>query len=96
MKRDGSVIELLGWYDPMAPDATKQLNVNADRCKYWIAKGAQPSDTVADLLAKLSIVGVDSRKKHHERRAKASQAGKAKAAELAAAAASAKKDEKKA
>lgn len=92
VKRDGSVIEQLGWYDPMAADATKQLQVNTERAKYWLSKGAQPSDTVADLLAKLSLVSVDDRKKHHARRAKASEAGKAKAA----AAAADKKDEKKA
>lgn len=89
-KRDGKVIEALGWYDPMALDATKQVNLNVDRIKHWIGVGAQPSETVTDLLIKSNIIDGAKRKEEVLARAKAVEAGKAKAA-----AAGAKKDDKK-
>ena len=48
--RDGRFIEELGTYDPTAhPSAFK---VNMERANYWIANGAQPTDTVRALLKK--------------------------------------------
>ena len=48
--RDGRFIEELGTYDPLAsPSAIK---VDMERAKYWIANGAQPTDTVKALLKK--------------------------------------------
>ena len=49
--RDGRCIEELGTYDPMAEGA--QLTVDMERAKYWIANGAQPTDTVRGLLKKV-------------------------------------------
>ena len=49
--RDGRFIEEVGIYDPMA-DGSK-LNVKMDRVEYWIANGAQPTDTVRGLLKKV-------------------------------------------
>ena len=40
--RDGKFIEEIGTYDPLADNAVK---VDAERAKYWIANGAQPTDT---------------------------------------------------
>ena len=51
--RDGRCIEELGTYDPMAEGEFK-LKVDMDRAKYWIANGAQPTDTVRGLLNKLN------------------------------------------
>ena len=48
--RDGSFIEEVGTYDPMAEGA--KLKVNKERVEYWIANGAQPTDTVRGLLKK--------------------------------------------
>jgi small subunit ribosomal protein S16 len=48
--RDGRVVEELGWYDPIAKDPDKQLSVKRERVDYWLGKGAQPSETVAQLL----------------------------------------------
>ena len=48
--RDGKVIEELGFYDPITKDAAKQVYVNKTRVEHWLAKGAQPSDTVRQLL----------------------------------------------
>ena len=48
--RDGRFIEEIGTYDPMAD--TDKIKVDMERAKYWIANGAQPTDTVKALLKK--------------------------------------------
>ena len=48
--RDGRFIEEIGTYDPMAD--SEKLKVNLERVQYWIANGAQPTDTVRGLLKK--------------------------------------------
>lgn len=54
-RRDGRFIEQIGWYDPIASDPTKQLVYDEERAKYWLAVGAQPSDTVRDFFARKSL-----------------------------------------
>ena len=54
-KRDGRVIEELGWYNPLAKDESKQVSFDAERCAYWLSVGAQPSETVAALLKKAGL-----------------------------------------
>ncbi|MBS0195335.1 MAG: 30S ribosomal protein S16 [Planctomycetes bacterium] len=93
-RRDGPVLENLGWYNPLATDASKQLELNEERVKHWIAAGAQPSDTVRDFLAKRSLVDVKAWEADRAYDRKMVEINKAKAA--AAAAAGEKKDEKKA
>ena len=46
--RDGRALEILGFYDPLTEPATVQLET--DKIKAWIGKGAQPSDTVVRLM----------------------------------------------
>ncbi len=53
--RDSRVIEELGLYDPLAPNEAQQLNVNRERIAYWLSVGAQPSDTIRQLLAKHGV-----------------------------------------
>ena len=48
--RDGRFIEEIGTYDPMAAD--NGLSLDMERVKYWIANGAQPTDTVRGLIKK--------------------------------------------
>jgi len=48
--RDGRFIEEIGTYDPLANPAV--VKIDMERAKYWIANGAQPTDTVRDLLKK--------------------------------------------
>lgn len=52
--RDGRFIEEIGTYDPMAE--SDKLSVNMERAKYWIANGAQPTDTVRGLLKKANVL----------------------------------------
>ena len=49
--RDGRFIEEIGIYDPMADG--EKIKVDMERAKYWIASGAQPTDTVRGLLKKV-------------------------------------------
>ncbi len=53
--RDGRVLEYLGVYDPANKDASKQVLLDADRIKDWLARGATPSPTVGQLLKKAGI-----------------------------------------
>ncbi len=53
--RDGKVIEELGRYDPLEPDESKQVVLKTERIQYWLNEGAQPSETVANLLRKNGI-----------------------------------------
>ena len=48
--RDGKFIEIIGTYDPKKKGDNSTLKV--DRAENWIARGAQPSDTVRSLLKK--------------------------------------------
>ena len=49
--RDGRFIEEIGTYDPMADSG--KIKVDMERAKYWIANGAQPTDTVRGLMKKV-------------------------------------------
>jgi small subunit ribosomal protein S16 len=53
--RDGKIIEKLGHYDPIEKDKSKQVVLDTERVKYWLDKGAIPSDTVSEILLKLGI-----------------------------------------
>ena len=48
--RDGKFIEEIGTYQPLKKD--KNFVINLDRAKYWVSKGAKPSDTVASFIKK--------------------------------------------
>ena len=54
-RRDGRPIEYLGQYDPHKEKDEEKSSFNAERVKYWLSKGAQPTDTVASLLKKGGI-----------------------------------------
>jgi small subunit ribosomal protein S16 len=53
--RDGRVIEELGLYDPLQKEPEKQISFKRERIEYWLSVGAQPSETVANLLEKAGI-----------------------------------------
>ncbi|MBR4555428.1 MAG: 30S ribosomal protein S16 [Ruminococcus sp.] len=48
--RDGRFIEEIGYYDPTKDPVV--LKIDDEKVKSWIAKGAQPTDTVKALLKK--------------------------------------------
>ena len=48
--RDGKFIEVLGHYNPLTNPPTVKIEV--ERVNEWIKKGAQPSNTVKNLLAR--------------------------------------------
>ena len=52
--RDGRFIEELGYYDPTKEPSL--VKVDDEKVKSWIAKGAQPTDTVKVLLKKEGIL----------------------------------------
>ncbi len=52
--RDGRTIEEIGLYHPIEVEG-KQLLIDEAKAKEWLAKGAQPSDTVRGLLNKKNI-----------------------------------------
>ncbi|MGH7980690.1 MAG: 30S ribosomal protein S16, partial [Limisphaerales bacterium] len=43
--RDGKFIEEIGTYNPLKKG--ENFSIKLDRARYWIGKGAIPSDTVA-------------------------------------------------
>lgn len=51
--RDGKTIEEIGYYHPIEAEET-QISIKQERIKYWLSKGAQPSDTVRRLFNKFS------------------------------------------
>jgi small subunit ribosomal protein S16 len=55
--RDGRFIEAVGFYDPLTEPAT--VTLNEERVKHWLSVGAQPSDTVRDLLRRQGLVADD-------------------------------------
>ena len=51
--RDGRFIEEIGTYDPRQDPAA--VNIDVERAQAWIRTGAQPTDTVRDLLKKAGL-----------------------------------------
>jgi small subunit ribosomal protein S16 len=52
--RDGKYIEQIGFYNPVSNPV--DIRIDADLAKKWIAFGAQPTETVRDLLVKQGII----------------------------------------
>ena len=52
--RDGRFIEEIGTYNPMTDPAT--INIDAEAAKKWLNNGAQPTDTVKDMLKKIDVI----------------------------------------
>lgn len=57
--RDGRFIEVVGTYNPLTEP--KEVTLKEDLVLEWLAKGAQPSDTVRTLLSSQGLL-----QKHHE------------------------------
>lgn len=57
--RDGRIIEKIGIYNPVTEPAT--VEIDEEKALQWLSNGAQPSDTVRNLLSTQGIM-----KKFHE------------------------------
>jgi small subunit ribosomal protein S16 len=57
--RDSRAIEIIGHYNPRTEPI--ELNIDAEKANAWLAKGAQPSDTVLRLLRTAGIVPAEKK-----------------------------------
>ncbi len=76
-KRDGRLVERLGHYDPRTQPPT--IVLNQERVNYWLGVGAQPTDSMGQLLRRAGITD-----KYAKQRAARKKKGEAAAAEVAA------------
>lgn len=53
MARDGRFVAMVGSYNPRPK--VPVIQVDAERVRYWLSKGAKPSDTVRSLLKKAGV-----------------------------------------
>ena len=51
-KRDGAYVENVGFYNPTREPA--EIRLDMERVNYWIGRGAQPTDTVRQLIRRQS------------------------------------------
>ena len=88
--RDGRFIERVGSYNPLLPaEHAERIVVKADRVKYWLGVGAQPTERVAKLLSKMGLCAapvINERPQKSAPKAKAQERAKAKAEAAAGAA----------
>lgn len=59
VKRDGQYLELVGTYNPIS----KETKINEEVALKWLTIGAQPSDTVRNLLSKAGVMKAFADKK---------------------------------
>ncbi len=57
--RDSRAIETIGHYNPRTEPI--ELNIDAEKATAWMAKGAQPSDTVARLFRSAGILPAEKK-----------------------------------
>ena len=55
--RDGRFIEKVGFFNPLLPkDKKERIGLEAERIKYWLGQGAQPTTRVARILGENKIM----------------------------------------
>ena len=52
--RDGRFIEEIGYYDPTKEPSV--VKIDAEKAKQWLDNGAQPTDTVREVLKKAAVL----------------------------------------
>ena len=52
--RDSKTLEEIGFYNPVKKPTT--LKIDSERAKYWMEKGAQPTDTVAQIFVREGLL----------------------------------------
>ena len=53
VQRDGRAIDQIGYYDPLKKEAV--IKIDKEKALHWLSVGAQPSDTVQNLLRKEGV-----------------------------------------
>jgi len=53
-KRDGSYIERVGFFNPIARGKEERLRLNGERIQYWFGNGAQATSRVSSLLKEVA------------------------------------------
>ncbi len=56
--RNGTFIEVIGHYDPQTEPST--VRIDREKALLWLSRGAQPTETVANLLTKAGITASSS------------------------------------
>lgn len=51
--RDGKCIDQIGTYNPLTDPA--EIKIDVEKAKKWIGQGAQPTDTVKNILSKAGV-----------------------------------------
>lgn len=59
-KLQGRFVDDLGWLNPK----TKEFKINKERVDYWLKNGAQPTDSIHNLLVKNKIISGSKRPVH--------------------------------
>ena len=91
--RDGRFIEKVGYFNPLLPKEKKErIGLEAERIKYWLSQGAQPTTRVARILGENELMPMPAngnnpqkaipkkdRKKEGSEEAKKDEASKAEA-----------------
>ena len=57
--RDGKFIEIIDHYNPIRQP--KVLEIKADRARYWLGVGAQPSETVVHLFKQVQVLDTEGK-----------------------------------
>ena len=52
--RDGRFVEEIGYYDPTKEPSV--VKIDAEKAKQWLDNGAQPTDTVREILKKAAVL----------------------------------------
>jgi small subunit ribosomal protein S16 len=86
--RDGRFVERLGSYNPLLPQGhADRLVLNAERVKYWVSVGAQPTDRVQKFMGLANLGPVPAQKNNPKQAAPKKKAQERMKAEAEAAAA---------
>ena len=64
--RDGKYLEVIGFYNPRKDKQEDQVDINEERALTWLSSGAQPTDTVRNILSKQGVM----EKFHNQKNAK--------------------------
>jgi len=91
--RDGRFIEKVGFFNPLLPKEKKErIGLEAERIKYWLGQGAQPTTRVARILGENELMPMPANgnnpqkavpKKERKKEGESSEASKADAAPAA-------------